>query len=203
MMQRFSRAVDDAAVKANNEDIPESSITFMTLHNAKGLEFPVVFLVGLEENLIPHRSSLGSQAEIEEERRLLYVGITRAEAELYLLHAESRQQFGKTEYAKPSRFLEDISKDLLCEVDAFGRELNLQGLNKYARDLWRPPSLKADEGPNGLVKLRGGERVKHPKYGQGTVVGISGDGVASQVTVIFDGLGAKKLSLQYAQLAVI
>nr|MDQ3398776.1 UvrD-helicase domain-containing protein [Deinococcota bacterium] len=135
-------SVDDRAVKAVNSELPEEAVTLMTLHNAKGLEFPVVFLVGLEENLIPHRSSTASLQEIEEERRLLYVGITRAMDRLYLVHCESRMNFGRTEIARPSRFLEDVPKDMLQEVDIFGQELHdVTSLNKYSRTVWRPPDF--------------------------------------------------------------
>jgi len=123
-------SVDDKAVKANNkgEEISEA-VTLMTLHNAKGLEFPIVFLVGMEENLMPHRSSLGSMAEIEEERRLLYVGITRSQEELYLVYCESRQTFGNTEYVRPTRFLEDVPKEMLMEVDIMGQEMSVASLD--------------------------------------------------------------------------
>ena len=116
-------SVDDRAVEAVNGELPDDAVTLMTLHNAKGLEFPVVFLVGMEENLIPHRSSTGNLQEIEEERRLLYVGITRAQEELTLVHCEARMTFGRTEIARPSRFLEDIPREMVSEVDVFGQEL--------------------------------------------------------------------------------
>jgi len=114
-------SVDDLAVDAVNGSVDDDAVTLMTLHNAKGLEFPAVFLVGMEENLMPHRSSTGSLQEIEEERRLLYVGITRAQELLTLVHCEARMTFGRTEMARPSRFLEDIPTDLMREVDVFGQ----------------------------------------------------------------------------------
>src|SRR5690625_7316506 len=99
----------------------------MTLHNAKGLEFRVVFLLGLEEGLIPHRSSVHSLQEVEEERRLLYVGITRAQEQLFLQYCETRMTFGRTETVRPSRFLQDIPRSNLTEVDVFGQELGSRG----------------------------------------------------------------------------
>src|SRR5690606_7308519 len=147
--------------------------------NAKGLEFPVVFLVGMEENLIPHRSSTGSLQDVEEERRLLYVGITRAQEELYLVHCEARMTFGRTEMARPSRFLEDVPTKLLQETDVFGQDLDdPRHLSKFSRSVWQPP--RAGEAANGApggattaapagLSYRGGERVKHPKFGLGTV----------------------------------
>ncbi|MDZ7705701.1 MAG: UvrD-helicase domain-containing protein [Trueperaceae bacterium] len=193
-------SVDDRAVKAVNDDLPEEAVTLMTLHNAKGLEFPVVFVVGLEENLIPHRSSLGSLQEIEEERRLLYVGITRAQDELFLVHTESRMTFGRTEFARPSRFLEDVPKTMLQEVDVLGQALNdPRQLNKYSRATWSPPKIAKPDGSS-EAGFRGGERVEHPKYGTGTVVGVSGEGGRAELTVVFGDAGPKKLLAKFANL---
>ncbi len=193
-------SVDDRAVKAVNDGLPEEAVTLMTLHNAKGLEFPIVFVVGLEENLIPHRSSLGSLQEIEEERRLLYVGITRAQEELYLIHTESRMTFGRTEFARPSRFLEDVPKTMLQEVDVLGQMLNdPRHLNKYSRATWSPPKIDKPDGGS-EAGFRGGEKVEHPKYGVGTVVGVSGEGGRAEVTVVFGDAGPKKLLAKFANL---
>ena len=199
-------SVDDRAVKAVNGEVEDDAVTLMTLHNAKGLEFPVVFLIGLEENLVPHRSATGSLQELEEERRLLYVGITRAQDELYLVHAESRLTFGRTEPTRPSRFLEDIPREHVVETDVFGQELASTSRSKYGRDVWRPPVLPrpsvGDAGPSEpLPVFRGGERVRHPKFGTGTVVGLSGEGARTEVTVVFESAGAKRLLLKYASLA--
>ncbi len=199
-------SVDDRAVKAVNDgEVSNDTVTLMTLHNAKGLEFPVVFLVGMEENLIPHRSSTNSLQDIEEERRLLYVGITRAQEELFLVNCESRMTFGRTEIARPSRFFEDIPKDLLQEIDVFGQELDVKSLSKYSRPVWTPPVVpSANTSANGKaegISYHGGERVKHPRFGEGTVVGVSGEGNSAEVTVIFKEAGAKRLSLKFANLS--
>jgi DNA helicase-2/ATP-dependent DNA helicase PcrA len=197
-------SVDDRAVKAVNDEVPDEAVTLMTLHNAKGLEFAVVFLVGLEENLIPHRSSTGSLQEIEEERRLLYVGITRAQEALYLVHAEQRMSFGRTEASRPSRFLEDVPRGMLVEIDAFGQELaDPSRLNRYSRPLWTPPPVATTQASAGKAKeatFRGGEKVKHPKFGEGTVVGVSGEGARAEITVVFKEAGAKRLLAKYANL---
>src|SRR5690606_12909741 len=187
-------------------EVEDDSVTLMTLHNAKGLEFPIVFLIGLEENLIPHRNTTSSLQELEEERRLLYVGITRAQEELYLVHAESRLTFGRTEPTRPSRFLEDIPREHVVETDVFGQELaSGRSASKYGRDVWRPPVLPQTAakpaGDDGLPTFRGGERVKHPKFGTGTVVGLSGEGARTEITVVFESAGAKRLLLKYASLA--
>src|SRR5690625_2843635 len=97
----------------DDEDIPEDTITLMTLHSAKGLEFPVVFLIGMEENIFPHSRSMLDDEEMEEERRLAYVGITRAEKELYLTHANMRTLYGRTNYNPISRFITEIPEELI------------------------------------------------------------------------------------------
>ena len=203
-------SVDDRAIKAVNEEVVDDAVTLMTLHNAKGLEFPVIFLVGLEENLIPHRSSTSSLQEIEEERRLLYVGITRAQEDLFLVNCESRMSFGRTEIARPSRFLEDIPKKMLTEIDILGQEMDSSRLNKYSRNIWRPPTSTASvtkknvsNGVNGAGSFRGGERVKHPRFGEGTIVGVSGEGNNTELTVVFKEAGAKRLLLKYANLTAL
>ncbi len=202
-------SVDDRAVEAVNGEVEDDAVTLMTLHNAKGLEFPVVFLVGMEENLIPHRSSTGNLQEIEEERRLLYVGITRAQEDLTLVHCEARMTFGRTEIARPSRFLEDIPNGMLQEVDVFGQELaDARHLAKSLRQRWRPPSAPASASAAAVAgaaaagpSYRGGEKVRHPKFGLGTVVGLSGEGARAEVTVVFDSAGAKRLLVKYANLS--
>jgi len=170
--------------KLADPDAGGDEVTLMTLHNAKGLEFPVVFLVGVEENLLPHRNSLSRLEDLEEERRLFYVGITRAQETLYLSYAEEREVYGKREYTRESRFLADVPPELLEEVSAFG------GVGSAV--VIRP--AKAEEKPLGVFK--GGEKVRHPRFGQGTVVAAMG----SEVTVHFPGVGLKRLALQFAGL---
>ena len=209
-------SVDDRAVAAANDEVPESAVTLMTLHNAKGLEFPVVFLVGLEEGLIPHRSASGSMQELEEERRLLYVGITRAQERLLLVHCASRMTFGRTEFARPSRFLEDVPTHLWSEVDALGQAVARGAGARSSIGTWRPPassapgataatSATAAGGSTGTAAaatpFRGGEKVRHPKFGAGTVVGLSGSGSKAEVTVVFAEAGAKRLLVKFANLS--
>jgi len=195
-------SVDDRAVEAANEEVPDDAVTLMTLHNAKGLEFPVVFVVGLEEQLLPHRSATGSLQEIEEERRLLYVGITRAEEQLFLVHCASRMTFGRTEFARPSRFLEDLPKGALQEIDVLGQVLTEGPSGRaVARSTWTAPSAPAPASGDGpTLVYRGGERVRHPKFGAGTVVGVSGEGARAEVTVVFQEAGAKRLLVKFASL---
>ncbi len=185
----LSEFLDTVALTAKAEepqsDAPAEAVTLMTLHNAKGLEFPTVFLVGLEENLLPHRNSLGRLEDLEEERRLFYVGLTRAQDRLYLSYAEERETYGKREYTRPSRFLEEIPPGLLKEVGAFG-------------DVSVPvPAGRLEAKPRTqLAEFKGGERVRHPKFGSGTVVAAMG----GEVTVMFPGLGLKKLAVKFAGL---
>ena len=195
-------SLDDRAVKAVNQgDVPEEAVTLMTLHNAKGLEFPVIFLVGMEENLIPHRNSTGSLQEIEEERRLLYVGITRAQEALYLVNCESRMTFGRTEFSRPSRFLEDVPKGMLREIDVLGQELHdASRLSKYSRPTWSPPKVESSDKGEG-TSYRGGEKVTHPKFGEGTIVGVTGEGARAEITVSFKSAGLKRLLVKYANLS--
>ena len=196
-------SVDDRAVEAVNGPLPSEAVTLMTLHNAKGLEFPVVFVVGLEEQLLPHRSATARLEELEEERRLLYVGITRAQEQLFLVHCSSRMTFGRTEFARPSRFLEDLPKGALQEIDVFGRALH-EGPPRRPQpgDAWEVPNAPAATRSGGgqSSAYRGGERVRHPKYGAGTVVGVSGEGGRTELTVVFEEAGAKRLAARFANL---
>jgi DNA helicase II / ATP-dependent DNA helicase PcrA len=195
-------SVDDRAVAAANEVVEDDAVTLMTLHNAKGLEFPVVFLVGLEEQLIPHRSATGSLQEIEEERRLLYVGITRAQERLFLVHCASRMSFGRTDFARPSRFLEDLPSGELEDVDLLGTPLaSAMAGSSAGRTTWVPPRAPAADASSGEgAAYRGGEKVRHPKFGPGTVVGVRGEGAKAEVTVVFEAAGAKRLLVRFAHL---
>ncbi|WP_022799193.1 ATP-dependent helicase [Thermus islandicus] len=172
--------LDKVALTARAEEPAQAQggVALMTLHNAKGLEFPVVFLVGVEEGLLPHRSSLSTQEGLEEERRLFYVGVTRAQERLYLSYAREREVYGRLEPVRPSRFLEEVDAGLYEVYDPYGR--------RPAPPLHRPlPGA-----------FKGGERVVHPRFGPGTVVAAAGD----EVTVHFEGVGLKRLSLRYADL---
>lgn len=171
--------LDRVALTAKAEEPAEAEgrVALMTLHNAKGLEFPVVFLVGVEEGLLPHRNSVSTLEGLEEERRLFYVGITRAQERLYLSHAEEREVYGRREPARPSRFLEEVEEGLYEVYDPYRRPPS-------------PPPIARGPGPSGAGA--GGP----PRFGPGTVVAAQGD----EVTVHFEGFGLKRLSLKYAEL---
>jgi len=170
------------------------SVQMMTLHSAKGLEFPLVFLGGMEEGLFPHRMSSEEPGRLEEERRLAYVGITRAMQELYLTYAESRRLHGQDSYNRPSRFLLEIPQDLLSEVRM---KASTQGLfsGGYAGG---GGSLMQEES-NGM---RMGQRVLHGKYGEGVVLQFEGNAERAKVQVNF-AEGAKWLMVGYANLQII
>jgi len=173
--------LDKVALTARAEEPGEAEgkVSLMTLHNAKGLEFPVVFLVGVEEGLLPHRNSLNTLEGLEEERRLFYVGVTRAQERLYLSYAEEREVYGRTEASRPSRFLEEVEESLYQVYDPYRNPKPV------------PPPHRPKPGA-----YKGGEKVVHPRFGPGVVVAAMGD----EVTVHFEGVGLKRLSLKYADL---
>jgi DNA helicase-2/ATP-dependent DNA helicase PcrA len=167
----------------------EDCVQLMTLHSAKGLEFPLVFLAGLEEGLFPHSMSSEDPERLEEERRLCYVGMTRAMRQLYLTHAESRRLYGKESYPAPSRFLREIPREVLEEI--------------RARPQVARPYRAAAGLAGGFAELGFdlGQRVAHPKFGTGIVLSAEGQGAAARVQVNFEGVGAKWLVLAYANLS--
>ncbi|AEB12049.1 ATP-dependent helicase [Marinithermus hydrothermalis] len=187
--------LDEVALTARAEEpegeVPAEAVTLMTLHNAKGLEFPVVFIVGVEEGLLPHRSSTARVEDLEEERRLFYVGITRAQERLYLTLSEERETYGRREAVRASRFLEDIPEAFLQPLSPFGEPL---GAGR------EPVAVRPTRRSSAAGGFRGGEKVRHPRFGQGLVVAASGEGDRQEVTVHFAGVGLKKLLVKYAGL---
>ncbi|MFY0663549.1 MAG: DNA helicase II [Natronospirillum sp.] len=171
-------------------DEHESAVTLMTLHSAKGLEFPVVFLVGLEEGLFPHKRCLEDPEQLEEERRLCYVGITRAEQKLFLTHAESRRLYGQDNFNRLSRFVREIPADLVVEV-----RLNMQ--------VSRPVSWQGNDLSDQPAPLQLGALVHHPIFGDGVVLNFEGSGPNATVAVNFANEGVKQLVYQFAKLDVI
>jgi len=183
----------------------------MTLHNAKGLEFPLVFITGLEEGLFPLSRAHDAPNELEEERRLFYVGITRAKRKLFLSHARSRRRNGETMPSVPSSFLRTIPESLVeqratIRLRATGRAVLPQsaamrrpGEPVVRRTSRWDPDIDASQDAPRFVK---GERVKHPRFGSGTVMELSGTGRETKVTVDFDDeeVGRKRLVVAYAGL---
>ena len=178
----------------------EDCVQLMSLHSAKGLEFPLVFMAGMEEGLFPHQRSLEEGDRLEEERRLCYVGMTRAMRQLYLTFAEVRRLYGSEHYTSPSRFLAEIPPELVQEVRA--KVL----MNKPSTPL--VPAWEANQSAEAgvataTVPLRLGGRVRHAKFGEGVVLTIEGRGEHARVQVNFQGAGAKWLVAAYANLQLI
>jgi ATP-dependent DNA helicase UvrD/PcrA len=214
--------LDHASLVSDGDDYDENArVTLMTLHTAKGLEFSTVFLAGLEEGLFPHKMSQRDQAAIEEERRLCYVGMTRAKDRLVITYASNRRFYGTEGYDRtgPSRFLAEIPEHLVEDLDAHGSrgeapvlwdhaansissvETFLEKRGKSMSPRRSSSGLRFDvPPPKSSSHWKLGAQVRHPKYGLGTVVACEGDGDESKVTVSFPGYGRKKLVERYASL---
>jgi DNA helicase-2/ATP-dependent DNA helicase PcrA len=163
----------------------DTGVTFMTMHNAKGLEFDVVFIVGMEDGVFPHIRSLGDPDQLEEERRLCYVGITRARERLYLLNAWSRSLWGGLNYNPPSRFLAEIPNELINMSDE--RRQTAKG--------------RAAEAAKDPTQFKVGQEVEHDRWGRGVILEIARSGVGVEATVNFPGAGGeKRLDLTIAPL---
>jgi len=188
-LQQF---LDSAALDAGDSqaDPYEDSVQMMTLHSAKGLEFPLVILAGLEENLFPHRMSIEEPGRLEEERRLAYVGITRAQQKLLITYAESRRLHGNETYNTPSRFVREIPSELIEEVRLHG------GLTRPLASVGSSPLSDDNTG------LSLGQPVMHPMFGEGVVLNIEGRGANARIEVNF-AEGSKWLVLQYANLQAL
>jgi DNA helicase-2/ATP-dependent DNA helicase PcrA len=172
-------------------------VTLMTLHSAKGLEFPVVFLVGMEESVFPHSRSLENRQELEEERRLCYVGITRARELLYLSHCWQRTLYGHTRVNEPSRFLRELPPALLSTGDPVEKILSGGPQEK-------PAKVNTKNNSAGVFDknkdYRPGEQVNHRKWGRGTIIEVRGKGDSTELKIDFPGLGVKTLLARYAPL---
>ena len=221
-LDKLSRFLNDLALIADTDDGDQESseVTLMTLHAAKGLEFPVVFLIGMEENVFPLSRASEDEDELEEERRLAYVGITRAEKILYLTNANSRLLYGRTNYNQPTRFLREISSDLLnyqglarpanssfkvsytnSDTSKFGQGMSLaQALQERKRQA-APSSIstsslpfgKSSELSNPDVAWAIGDIAHHKKWGDGTVLAVSGSGNSQELKINFPEVGLKKV----------
>ena len=183
----------------------DAPVVLMTFHAAKGLEFESVFLVGLEEGLMPHSRTLTGDDALEEERRLCYVGMTRAMERLSLTHAQSRQVFGQRRLAEASRFLDEIPEGALDRSGGIRDTSYAVRPRATTGSPWgRSPAVApAPPMPAGIAELRPGMRVRHPLFGAGTVLRSDGSGDELKVTVSFPGVGAKRLVARYAGLEVL
>ena len=198
----------------NNED----TVTLMTIHMAKGLEFPYVYIVGIEEELFPSQMMLSSRADLEEERRLFYVAITRAEKKLHLSYALNRYRYGRLKNCEPSRFLQEIDPNLIHVNRKFVSETAVPSSNpQYARNFIKqnsntaPGKAKkvldhkpsADFKPSDVSDLGSGMKVEHPKFGFGKVIDVEINGTSKKANIDFDVHGQKTLLLSFAKLRII
>ena len=217
----------------DNADIEDDRVTLMTMHSAKGLEFPVVFLAGMEEGLFPHSRTLMNETEIEEERRTCYVGITRAERKLYITNAKGRMLFGRAVSYEPSRFISEIPSQYLEEREAkikplFGTSSSMGGsynhfgnqysTTKYNNSTSSKPSLLGGSlfdkakttkpagnviRPDLSIKWKVGDKAKHNKWGIGTIVSVKGSGEEVELKIAFPGQGIKALMQKYAPISKV
>jgi len=196
--EEFDRGSEDRSLRAFLEQVAlisdidtyeesGNAVTLMTLHSAKGLEYPIVFIVGLEEGLFPHQRSMDDRDELEEERRLCYVGMTRAKEELHLSHAHLRTFMGQTMRRGRSRFLKEVPEHLLATKPS------------AAAKTQRKPAIEPKRSSSAST-YRPGEKVTHSQFGRGIVLNSKGSGDEEEVTVAFDGHGVKKLLVSFANM---
>jgi DNA helicase-2/ATP-dependent DNA helicase PcrA len=183
--------VSDQDTIDEDQEVP----TLLTLHAAKGLEFSRVFIVGLNEGVLPHRRSFEDPEEMEEERRLFYVGITRAKDKLYLLHAMNRYNYGYMEPAEPSRYYRDIPMDLRQDGHAHHRA-------SREDDIFRPWQEEPEEEEPAREKYEPGMKVKHPKWGDGVILGSKIQDDDEIVDIFFESVGLKKVIASLASLKI-
>ncbi len=195
-------------------DDEDSAVVLMTLHSAKGLEYPAVFVVGMEDGVFPHMRSMGEPEELEEERRLAYVGLTRAQQRLHLTHAWSRMLYGTTQYNPPSRFLDEIPGELVESIEGNRRgSRRAAGASRWegsrpdpgrGRDRIVEQAMTAPQGPQpsgaDSLGLRIGDDVRHAKWGEGVILDIEGQGDKTEAVVRFPDIGEKRLLLAWAPL---
>jgi len=216
--ERLSEFLDHAALVSDADSFDEHArVTLMTLHSAKGLEFSIVFLVGMEEGLFPHVLSIDDDAALEEERRLCYVGMTRAKDRLFLTWARERRSYARQSYegTQPSRFLSEVPPELLEPLNlgmfiskprtSWENAVNsVEGVERFFAERGRTPPIPEPGIPRARPaappRWRLGSKVRHPKYGIGTVLESEGEGENTKLTVSFPGYGRKKLVERYASL---
>ena len=195
----LSGFLEDVSLVADSDQIPDGEdhggvVTMMTLHTAKGLEFPTVFLTGMEEGIFPHSRTLGERSEIEEERRLAYVGLTRARQRLYLSRSEYRSSWGAPTYNPPSRFLAEIPESVISWNTVTS---SLKPRTSAPRSFGPPPRATGKKVESTIV-LEVGDRVSHDTFGLGKVVAVNGSGDRAEATIDFGSSGEKRLLLRYA-----
>ncbi|OLQ95781.1 DNA helicase II [Vibrio ponticus] len=193
-MSELTAFLTHAALEAGEgqADEFEDAVQLMTLHSAKGLEFPMVFMVGVEEGMFPSQMSAEEAGRLEEERRLCYVGMTRAMEKLYITYAEMRRLYGQDKYHKPSRFIKELPESCLDEVRMKAQVSRPASSGRFSQTV-----VKESFNETGFSL---GSRVLHPKFGEGTIINFEGSGPQSRVQVAFNGEGIKWLVTAYARL---
>jgi DNA helicase-2/ATP-dependent DNA helicase PcrA len=177
-------------------------VTLMTLHSAKGLEFPVVFLSGCEEDIFPLSNRFSTDATVEEERRLFYVGLTRAQQKVFVCHARSRYRFGEVAYQSRSRFIDELDPETFLEVNGgIGRKSNRKTRKEIFYEYFE--SVDYEEFDHENLDIRPGSRVMHEKFGLGKVTDLTGSGEMVKATVQFEGNNVKNLMLRFAKLKIL
>ena len=187
--------LEGVALVSDVDDLKEKfdTVTLITLHQAKGLEFPVVFIVGMEDGILPHFKSIDDPAQLEEERRLCYVGITRAKKRVYLVRAFRRHLMGSSAVNRPSRFLQDIPSELITKSSVLEGEDSWAHSTSEARD-------KSEELKGRVAEFKPGDHVRHEQFGEGVVVGYQKVKNDAEVVVAFDGEGVKRFLLSFAKI---
>ncbi|MBI2439479.1 MAG: UvrD-helicase domain-containing protein [Candidatus Moranbacteria bacterium] len=216
--EALHRFLEEVALSSDTDEISEKNecVHVMTIHSSKGLEFPIIFILGLEEGIFPHSRSALSSGELEEERRLMYVGLTRAEEKVYLLYTEQRTIFGSTQVNPPSRFIQEIPEHLIDEAERvssgmLGKRYFQKSFRKFPQSAKKndafvtmAKSVSGDDKKNQTVKsapltreeVRPGDTVEHPQFGSGLVISLSG----TLITIAFKRFGVKKMMLGVAPL---
>ncbi len=198
--------LEEVSLASDTDELGQEGVQLMTVHSAKGLEFPVVFIVGLEEGVFPHSRSHVSPSELEEERRLMYVGLTRAKEKAYLLYAEQRMIFGSTQVNPPSRFLSEIPSELveeqammgggMLEKRVSGTQVRHQVTSMPKKKVHVPETSPSNMKPLQVGEVRPGDMVSHPQFGSGLIVSVAG----TLATIAFKRAGVKKMMLGVAPL---
>ena len=218
--QKLMNFLSDLALVSDQDDVDEEApkVTLMTLHAAKGLEFPVIFLVGMEEGIFPLYRSLSNEKELEEERRLAYVGITRAKRKLYLTNAYSRMLSGRVQRNQPSQFVEEINDDLIKFENADSSSKAKSMNTPFAKAAAQATTFTAQRRAHGLKHSakqestgtgadkkawKVGDKVQHKKWGQGMVVSVNGSGNDMELDIAFPNEGVKRLLAQFAPITKV
>ena len=184
------------------KDDEKNAVTLLTVHSAKGLEFPVVFISGLEEEIFPLANKFSEDSSVEEERRLFYVGVTRAEQKVYLSHARSRYRFGEVAYQSRSRFIDEIDPSTLQEINGgIGRKANRKTKKELFYEYFNSVDYDDFDQDNKVVRI--GSRVMHEKFGLGKVIDVTGAGDQVKATVSFEGNNVRQLMLKFARLKIL